>query len=172
MHKRHFGMMETARVVTDAEKETVPLITYGNIADVVTDRIREMIVGGHLQPGEWLRLDELAKGLGVGSIPVREAMRHLQAEGLVILQPRRGVAAAHPSPAEFEEIGGISEALEVLACTWASAHFDKLALDEMRQVLAELEDADAQHDVARRLGLMHEFRFIIYRAAERITSWH
>lgn len=52
----------------------------------------------------------------------------------------------------------------MLACNWASEHFDSLALGEMRQVLSELEDAEARRDAARRMRLVHEFRFIVYRA--------
>ena len=59
-------------------------IAYGSIQDAVVDRIREMILSGQFKPGAWLRQDELAQTLGVSTMPIREALRKLQAEGLVI----------------------------------------------------------------------------------------
>ena len=60
------------------------IITYGNVQDAVADRIREMVLNGQLKPGDRLRQDELANSLGVSTMPIREALRKLQAEGLVL----------------------------------------------------------------------------------------
>ena len=56
----------------------------------VTNRLREAIVSGLLQPGDRLMQEELAERLGVSRMPIREALRRLEAEGLVVLQPYRG----------------------------------------------------------------------------------
>ena len=74
-----------------------PEIVYGSVHDAATDRIREMILGGQVVPGERLRQDDLATTLGVSTMPVREALRQLQVEGLVVFYPRKGAVVARLS---------------------------------------------------------------------------
>ena len=92
-----------------------PKIVYGSVHDAATDRIREMILDGQFAPGERLRQDDLATALGVSTMPVREALRQLQAEGLVVFYPRKGAVVATLSVSEYEEIYRIREQLEILA---------------------------------------------------------
>ena len=147
--------------------ESGPLITYGNITDAVSAQIREMILTDELQPGQWIRQSEIAERLGVSIMPVRESLRQLQAEGLVVFYPRRGAMVAELSLPAFEELDRISEELEKLACMWVAEDFSRIPLEKMRQVLGELEEAEAQRDIPRRLRLVREFRYIIYEAAEK-----
>lgn len=144
-----------------------PVVTYGNITDVVVDRMRDMILTNQLLPGQWIRQAEIAGQLGVSIMPVREALRQLQAEGLVVAYPRRGARVAELSRSAFLELDRISEELEKLACTWVAEDFSRIPLEKMRQVLTELEEAEAQHDIPRRLELVREFRYIIYEAADK-----
>ena len=102
------------------------IITYGDIQDIVAQRIREMILSGQLNPGDRLQQDELADTFGVSTMPVREALRRLQAEGLVDFRPRRGATVAQISLSEYEEIFRIREALEIMACRWASEDFSRI----------------------------------------------
>lgn len=142
-------------------------ITYSNIYDIVADRIREMILSGQLKPGERLQQDKLASALGVSTMPVREALRRLQAEGLVIFYPRRGATVAQLSFSEFEEIHSIREELEILACRWVAEDFSRIPIARLRQVLAQIEEAEAQRDVIRRLQLVREFFFTLFEASEK-----
>lgn len=144
-----------------------PIITFGNIADVVAGQLREMILSGELQPGQWIRHSEMAGLLGVSIMPVREALRQLQAEGLVDFHPRRGAQVAQISLDSFLELDRISEELERLACTWVGEDFRRIPLDEMARTLEEIEAAEEQHDVSRRLKLVRHFRFIIYRSMDK-----
>lgn len=147
--------------------ESGPLITYGNITDAVSAQIREMILTNELQPGQWIRQSEIATRLGVSIMPVRECLRQLQAEGLVVFYPRRGAMVAELSLPAFEELDRISEELEKLACTWVAEDFSRIPREKMRQILGELEEAEAQGDIPRRLRLVREFRFIIWEATEK-----
>lgn len=140
-------------------------IAYGNVQDAVADRIREMILVGKVQPGEWLRQDDLAKALGVSTMPIREALRQLQAEGLVKFHPRRGAFVSELSVSHHQEIYRIREELEVLACQWLAEDFDRLDLAQLKQFLDELEAAEKQTDVARRLELVRAFFFTIFQAS-------
>lgn len=145
-----------------------PVITYGNIQDAVVDGIRDMILKGQLKPGDRLRQDELANTFGVSTMPIREALRQLQAEGLVVFRPRRGATVARPSVSEYEEIYLIREALETLACRWAAEDFDRIPLDRLKLLLQEIEAAEANsNDVHRRLQLVREFFFTVFEASEK-----
>ena len=113
-------------------------ISYGNVQDAVVDRIREMILNGQLEPGEWLRQDELASIFGVSTMPIREALRQLQAEGLVVFLPRRGAMVASISVSDYEEIYRIREELEILACRWAAEDFSRIPIDRLKYLLEEI----------------------------------
>jgi DNA-binding GntR family transcriptional regulator len=143
------------------------IVTYGNIAEPVTAHIRQMILDGAVRPGEPLRLQALAERLGVSSMPVREALRQLQAEGLVEFFPRRGAFVAQLSRDEFQELDHICEELDVLACRWLGEDFGRISLPRMAAILAEMEEAEQAGDVPRRLRLVREFRLLIWAGAHR-----
>jgi DNA-binding GntR family transcriptional regulator len=144
------------------------VITYGNVQDAVVDGIRDMILNGHLKPGDRLRQDELADTFGVSTMPIREALRQLQAEGLVVFRPRRGATVARLSVSEYEEIYRIREELEILACRWAAEDFERIPIDRLELLLEEIEAAEADFDdVRRRVQLVREFFFTIFEASEK-----
>ena len=144
------------------------VITYGNVQDAVVDGIRDMILNGHLKPGDRLRQDELADTFGVSTMPIREALRQLQAEGLVIFRPRRGATVASLSVSDYEEIYRIREALETLACRWAAEDFERIPVDRLRVLFEEIEEAEANfEDVHRRMQLVRELFFTIFEASEK-----
>ena len=143
-------------------------IQFGLVQEAVVDRIRDLIVSGQLQPGDRLRQDELAETFGVSTMPIREALRQLQAEGLVSFQPRRGAAVASLSVSDYQEIYRIREALETLACRWAAEDFDRVPMDKLRRLLAEIEEAEAHpEDVHPRMQLVREFFFTVFEASEK-----
>jgi DNA-binding GntR family transcriptional regulator len=144
------------------------VISYGNVQDAVLDGIRDMILKGHLKPGDRLRQDELANTFGVSTMPIREALRQLQAEGLVVFRPRRGATVARFTVSDYEEIYCIREALETLACRWAAEDFDRIPIDRLKLLLQEIEAAEAnQDDVHRRLQLVREFFFTVFESSEK-----
>jgi DNA-binding GntR family transcriptional regulator len=143
-------------------------IEFGNVYDAVVDRIREMILSGQFKPGDWLRQDELAASFGVSTMPVREAMRQLQAEGLVIFHPRRGATVASITVSDYEEIYRIREELEVLACEWAGQNFARVPVAQLKQLLEEIESAEVRNEEAhRRMQLVRDFFFSIFEASEK-----
>lgn len=154
-------------LVTPVKTLVITPVTPHSVQDDVTTRIRDMIRTGQLTPGEWLRQDTLATALGVSTMPVREALRRLEAEQLVIFHPRRGAMVAHISLAEFEEIHRIREEVEVLACRWVAEDFGRLNLDRLRQTLDRLIEAEGQDDIQQRPGLVREFFFTIFEASHK-----
>jgi DNA-binding GntR family transcriptional regulator len=144
------------------------VIHFGHVQEAVVDRIRDMIVSGQLKPGDRLRQDELATTFGVSAMPIREALRQLQAEGLVTFEPRRGAAVSTLSISEYEEIYRMREALESLAVRWAVEDFDRVPVDRMRQLLTEIEGAEAHpEDMYPRVQLVRDFFFTIFEASEK-----
>lgn len=142
------------------------VIEQRNVQEAVLDRIRNMILDGRLKPGDRLRQDDLANTLGVSTMPIREALRQLQAEGLVTFYRRRGARVARLSVSDYEEIYRIREELEDLACRWAAEDFDRIPIDRLRLLLEEIEAAEADSDdIHRRLRLVREFFFTIFQAS-------
>ncbi|UCF61614.1 MAG: GntR family transcriptional regulator [Anaerolineaceae bacterium] len=145
-----------------------PVIDHINIQDAVVNKLRQMILTGHLKPGDRLRQDELANTFGVSTMPIREALRQLQAEGLVTFRPRRGAIVASLAVSDYEEIYHIREALERLACRWVAEDFDRIPIDQLKLLLEEIETAEAnQDDIHRRLQLVREFFFTVFEASEK-----
>jgi DNA-binding GntR family transcriptional regulator len=155
--------------ITDAGHEAPSsMIQYGLVQEAVVRRIRDMIVSGQLRPGDRLRQDDLSSTLGVSIIPIREALRQLQAEGLVTFQPRRGAAVASISVSEYEQISRIREELEILACGWVAEDFDRVPVDRLRKLLAEIEQAEVlPEDLYARMQLVRQFFFTVFEASEK-----
>jgi DNA-binding GntR family transcriptional regulator len=88
---------------------------------VVHDLLREQIIRGDYLPGARLVIDEVAAQLGVSQIPVREAIRQLEADGFVDFEPYTGATVTEFSPDLIFEIFALLESLEVIcgrrACT-------------------------------------------------------
>jgi len=82
------------------------------VEEVVTTALRDAILSGELRPGDRLLQEQLAEQLRVSRIPLRDALRRLEAEGLVTMGPRRGAEVASLTTADVSEIYEIRIALE------------------------------------------------------------
>lgn len=80
--------------------------------ELVTTALRDAILSGELRPGDRLLQEPLAEQLRVSRIPLRDALRRLEAEGLVRIGPRRGAEVSSLTPADVKEIYAIRIALE------------------------------------------------------------
>lgn len=114
--------------------------SYRTLQELVTDRIREAILQGRLKPGERLDQAEIAERFQVSRMPVREALRTLEAEGLVKFYPHRGVEVCDLSPEEIEEIYQIRIVLESMAVQLAVARFNEEADRRLSALLQEMEE--------------------------------
>jgi len=110
------------------------------VAAVVADRLRTMILHGELPPGERVVVQPLADAFGVSQIPIREALRQLQAEGLVINEPQRGVTVAPMSAQDLLDLYEFRRLIEpeitVRALARAGPGWDR----ELRCALQRLYD--------------------------------
>lgn len=104
------------------------------IAVRISKVLAERIIAGVLEPGARLRQDHIAAEFGASHVPVREAFRRLEAQGLAISEPRRGVRVAAFDLAEVKEVAEMRAALEVLALRHAAPHITSAILDEAERV--------------------------------------
>ena len=102
---------------------------YTSKADMVTAKLREMIIGGEICSSAALRQRDLATQFGVSQTPVREALRRLESEGLVVNDPHKGSIAAEASAGRWNENYAIRVALEPLAAELACASITDAQLE-------------------------------------------
>lgn len=132
--------------------------------DLIADALRQAIAHGIFQEGQSLRQDEIATKFGVSRIPVREALRQLEVEGLVTFYPNRGAVVAVLSPAEVQEICEIRVALETTALQLA---LPNLTQTDFEKAIALLKATEQVLDPVRWAELNWEFHATLYTPANR-----
>ncbi|MDX2938550.1 GntR family transcriptional regulator [Streptomyces ipomoeae] len=121
------------------------------VRDKVVDALRQAILDGALQPGRRLTERELTELTGVSRTSVREALRRLQAEGLVEESPSRGLRVSIPTAEEIEQIYEIRAELEPLAVRLFVERATQEEVDELASVTQELNPGgDANKDALDR----------------------
>lgn len=122
---------------------------YIPLRDIVFQKLREDIVTGRMKPGDRLMEIGLAEKMGVSRTPVREAIRKLQSEGLVIMNARRGAIVAPINIRDLKEILEIRKALERLACQLVSVKAGEDAVAQLRRINSDMEAAVEADDIVR-----------------------
>jgi DNA-binding GntR family transcriptional regulator len=107
---------------------------YTSKTDMVAAMLREMIVSGEVSPGAPLRQRDLAGRFDVSATPIREALRRLEAEGLVVGDTHRGATVAKPDEGATADNYRIRAALEPLATEMATERIDAEALAELEEI--------------------------------------
>ena len=106
-------------------------LRYSTKSELVYQHLRDLIVNGQIQSGAHLYLGEIAQTLGVSTNPVREALRRLESEGLVVNRPHSGATVAAVDVEMIEVHFLIRAALEGLAVRLAMGHLTDAVLDEL-----------------------------------------
>ncbi|ODR89021.1 GntR family transcriptional regulator [Sinorhizobium alkalisoli] len=114
------------------------------LASRISRALAERIISGQLAPGERLRQDHVAEEFGASHVPVREAFRRLEAQGLAVSEPRRGVRVAAFDLKDVREVAEMRAVLEVLALRHAMPHLTRAILDRAEVATAA---ADSSRDV-------------------------
>ncbi len=130
------------------------------VAAQVADTLREAIARGTLAAGTALRQDDLAARFGFSRMPIRDALRQLEAEGLVTIHPTRGAFVARMDRAEIADIYAIRELLEAEALRLACPRLSAADLDEAQAILDQI---DAEPNVGRWGLLNRQFHLLLYR---------
>jgi DNA-binding GntR family transcriptional regulator len=136
----------------------------GTTAEAVYRALRHGIVHGALAPGERLRSDALANELQVSRTPVREALRKLEAEGLVAHSGSRLIVRSL-SERELTELFYVREALEGMAARLAAENATPSEIAEISDLLDDMESACRRGDLGGLRRLSGEFQQSICRAS-------
>ena len=133
---------------------SVNMNEYLPLRDVVFNTLRQAILKGELKPGERLMEIALAERLGVSRTPIREAMRKLEQEGLVVMIPRRGAQVANITEKDLNDVLEVRIALENVAIEKACDRMTEEEMSKLWLAAKEFEHADVA------------FHEIIYRASD------
>ena len=147
------------------------VIERQTVAAATTRALREKILSGEIGDGEQLRQDALAAEYGVSRIPLREALRQLEAEGLVSFYPHRGAVVSTLSLAEIEELFEIRALIEPDVLRRA---IPKLTEEDLQRAEEVLDTEVASFESAAQVGqwgeLNWKFHSTLYAPAERPRS--
>jgi DNA-binding GntR family transcriptional regulator len=142
---------------------------HRTMAEYALEQLREAIILGELPAGTPLRLDELARSLGMSISPIREAVRQLEALGLAKHVPHQGARVLDFDVEELRDLFAIRLALESLAVRRAAERF---TVEDAEAALAQLERFDAaaaDEDVRESMRAHTDFHFTLYDASQ--SSW-
>lgn len=134
----------------------------------VIQAIRERIINGELEPGASLSEIALAEVFGVSRTPVREALKQLQAEGLVEIRPRVGTFVTAPSRREIYELFEIKGVLEGAAARLLAQRGSVPELDLLKENLLQADSAVAAGDKERYAELVQEFHDLLVRGSDNL----
>lgn len=131
------------------------------------EHVRGLISAGTLRPDDRLRQEQLAADLGTSVIPVREALKTLEAEGLVRYEPHRGYRVARLSIDELTETYLIRRLLEDDVVRTAAPRLDAQVLATLEDAMTTMEQAADVGDVATMISANRAFHFTVFAAAGR-----
>lgn len=139
-----------------------------SLTQAVAERLREMILRGELKEGEQLRQDAIASNFQVSRIPVREALRQLEAEGLIEIFAHRGAVVSSLSSEEIEELFDIRALLECEVLRLSIPNLTEADLDGAEEILRVYEKALwMQGDLGSWGRLNSQFHAALYARANR-----
>lgn len=150
--------------MSDALK--VNMNEYLPLRDVVFNTLRQAILKGELEPGERLMEIQLAERLGVSRTPIREAIRKLELEGLVVMIPRKGAEVAKITEKDLKDVLEVRCALEGLAVELACKKITQDGLNRLKKNLKEFEGAVRENDITTLAEKDVEFHDLIFAVTD------
>lgn len=138
---------------------------YLPLREVVYKTLRRAILKGEFKPGERLMEITLANRLGVSRTPVREAVRQLESEGLVVIVPRKGAQVAEITHQDLKDVLEVRKSLEILAVVKACRNMTKEDLATVIRKEELFKDMLEDHDVTALAEADEAFHGAIYEAA-------
>ncbi|HEY5099908.1 MAG TPA: GntR family transcriptional regulator [Gaiellaceae bacterium] len=144
-------------------------VQHRTMAEAALERLRESIILGELTPGAPLRLEDLARSLGMSISPIREAVRQLEALGLAEHVPHHGAKVMGLDVEELRELFSIRLAIETMAVRRAAERFDPSDEATARAHLAAYDEARHAADTRGAVREHTAFHFTLYEAAR--SGW-
>ena len=145
--------------MTTEQQDVPPTDTGGAASARVAAYLRDAILHGRFQPGDRIRQEEIAEKFGASRLPVREALRMLEAEGLTEHQPHKGASVPRLTQHEVDVIYRMRERLEPLAIVESLERLDPVDHERLEEVQQRIEDND---DLEKFLDLDREFHMLTY----------
>jgi DNA-binding GntR family transcriptional regulator len=137
---------------------------YRTMVDIAFERLRDKILSGELRPGQRIGQDAVAAEFQISRMPLREALRRLEAGGFVKIVPHRGALVTSITRTDIEEIYFIRTSLESASAGLAAERMTESILDELRSVLAYASDAIADGDTVRIAEANQRFHLVGHQA--------
>jgi len=132
------------------------------IGEMAYVSLKGAIVRGDLHPGQRLVESALSAQMGISRIPVREAIKKLEQDGLIEKLEKGGFIVKNPSRKEIEETFGIRACIESYAAALATGHMDAPTIDRLENVLRLYRDALERRDIAKMTQLNNQLDEIIF----------
>ena len=144
----------------------VTMNEYLPLRDVVFNTLRQAILRGELKPGERLMEIQLANKLGVSRTPIREAIRKLELEGLVVMIPRKGAEVAKITVRDLKDALEVRMAIDSLSVKLACERLDENDKTEIKQACVAFREAVKSKNVQAIVEGDERFHNTIYRASK------
>jgi DNA-binding GntR family transcriptional regulator len=141
-----------------------------SIPESIRDSLQERIISGEFGEGDALVQDAIAEEYGVSRMPVREALRQLEAYGLVAMQTHKGAVVTTIPTEQVEELFDLRVLLEGDILARAVERMTDQDIAEARALLAELEQSYLQRDIANWGRLNWAFHRRLYAPAGRVQT--
>jgi DNA-binding GntR family transcriptional regulator len=152
----------------DLEPASDSAIPRQSLTSAVADKLRDQIIRGEILEGAQLRQDAIASQYHVSRIPVREALRQLDAEGLIAIVPNRGAVVPALSPDDVEELFSIRALLEPEVLKLSIPHLTEEDFAEADAVLREYISELRRDDHVSSWGRLNwQFHSILYSRANQ-----
>ncbi|NML47868.1 GntR family transcriptional regulator [Ramlibacter sp. G-1-2-2] len=135
-----------------------------SLPELVYRELRNAILNGVFAPGQMLRQEEVAAKMGVSRGPLREALPRLEAEGLVVLQPRKGYAVAELDPEQIREVFDLRIKLETDIAARAIKRRTPDDIAKVRQLVEQMHQTSAQRTDSEALADWFELNANFHRA--------
>lgn len=142
-------------------------ITKQSLPEVIANDLRERILSGELAEGETIRQESLAEEYDVSRMPVREALKRLNAEGLVQWANNRGGSVTKHSLREIGEIFDLRILIEVDLFHHAIPNMTSADFARCEEILTEMERSYDENDVGKWGVLNYEYHSALYAASQR-----
>jgi DNA-binding GntR family transcriptional regulator len=143
-------------------RELKPLINeHKSLAELSHDAIRERILSGNFEPGDWLRQEELSQLLGVSHTPVREALDRLVADGLVERVPNRGVRVSSIDENDIAEVYCLRLLLEPIVVGLTVLNISEGGIDHLGKIVDQAEKLTSLDHMPYRRQMNRDFHIKI-----------
>ena len=145
------------------------IIQRVSVVDNVTVLLRRALLAGEIKPGERIKVAELEKTFGVSHIPIREAVRRLETEGLIVALPQRAAVAAG---VDLDDLRGLYDLRRIIECEVIHRSVDSITPEQVGVVRAALEALEAvaeDHESPRFWELHHDFHWALLESGA--TAW-